>query len=85
MIENPSGPELGAPENPEQAPHPILEFSDADLAAMLKRAVRLTTLLGVGDFAGTVADDGLADGGAVCGGRGYFCRQHLRVGAVDPA
>ena len=28
--------------------HPILEFSDADLAAMLKRAVRLTAALGVG-------------------------------------
>jgi hypothetical protein len=27
--------------------HPILEFTDADLAAMLKRAVRLTATLGV--------------------------------------
>jgi len=28
--------------------HPILEFSDADLAAMLRRAIRLTTALGAG-------------------------------------
>ena len=32
--------------NPE-APHPIMEFSDADLAAMLERVVRGTAVLGV--------------------------------------
>jgi hypothetical protein len=31
----------------DPAAHPILEFSDADLAAMLKRVVRLTAVLGV--------------------------------------
>lgn len=30
-----------------EAQHPILEFTDADLAAMLRRVVRLTAVLGV--------------------------------------
>jgi hypothetical protein len=36
-------------EDPKQTllAHPILDFSDADLAAMLKRVVRLTAVLGV--------------------------------------
>jgi hypothetical protein len=35
------------PDDPVNPAHPILEFSDADLAALLKRAVRVTTMAGV--------------------------------------
>ena len=49
MNENASDPGQVPAEDPKQTPlaHPILEFSDADLAAMLKRVVRLTAVLGV--------------------------------------
>lgn len=49
MNENSSDPGQVSEQDPKQTPpaHPILEFSDADLAAMLKRAVRLTAVLGV--------------------------------------
>jgi hypothetical protein len=42
-----TGPDPG--QSPEAGPpvHPILEFSDADLAALLKRVVRATAALGV--------------------------------------
>jgi hypothetical protein len=36
-----------APEQGNPPAHPILEFTDADLAALLKRAVRVTAALGV--------------------------------------
>jgi hypothetical protein len=36
-----------APEQGDPPAHPILEFTDADLAALLKRAVRVTAALGV--------------------------------------
>jgi hypothetical protein len=35
-----------APEPGNPPTHPILEFTDADLAALLKRAVRITAILG---------------------------------------
>jgi hypothetical protein len=45
MTEN--APEQGDPSgNPGTPAHPILEFTDADLAALLKRAVRVTAALG---------------------------------------
>jgi hypothetical protein len=47
--ENSSDPGQVPVEDPKQTllTHPILDFSDADLAAMLKRVVRLTAVLGV--------------------------------------
>ena len=45
MTGNASGPG-DAPANPGSPIHPILEFTDADLAALLKRVVRVTAILG---------------------------------------
>jgi hypothetical protein len=45
MTGNASGPG-DAPANPGNPIHPILEFTDADLAALLKRAVLVTAILG---------------------------------------
>ena len=45
MTGNAPGPG-DAPANPDNPIHPILEFTDADLAALLKRAVRITAILG---------------------------------------
>jgi hypothetical protein len=42
-----SGDLPGSGLHEELKPHPILEFSDADLAALLKRTVQVTAALGV--------------------------------------
>lgn len=49
MTENPIDPVQLDPLklDPAQPPHPIVEMTDADLAALLGRAVRVTVVLGI--------------------------------------